>query len=299
MSKNGKRIFKNFDPYITSPFGYRVSPINNTSEFHEAVDYGTNNQKLPQYSISNGKVLSIGTDTYGGKFVYVKYEDLGYVGLYYHLDEIKVKVNQQVDTNTIIGITGATGLATGIHLHFGWFKISEFNKSYYDRKWENFEEYEFNDEVKKLILPVKKDTNKYQIEVIIPNLRVRESANGKILGLLTPGYYNVYNKKRAGDYDWYQIGENRWCAYQNDWIKRYPIFNIGDVVFSLENLTLSSTAGYSNSVFSNLKKGIKCKVYKYHDKNGLYMALMDLNNKVLSPAAWTKEFDLFEKENFS
>lgn len=39
--------------------------------------------------------------------------------LHYHLDSIKVKLGQKVTEETIIGYTGKTGMATGIHLHLG------------------------------------------------------------------------------------------------------------------------------------------------------------------------------------
>lgn len=292
MSKNGKRIFKIFDHYVTSPFGSRISPINGSLEFHEAVDYGTNNQKLNQYAIGNGKVLAAGTDSLGGKFVYIEYPSLGYVGLHYHLDKIKVKAGDFVDSETIVGLTGKTGMATGIHLHYGWFKKSEYNKSYYQRKWENFEEYIFDN---KLGNTVSKDENRYQIEVLIDNLRGRLNPNGQILGLLKKGRYNVLDVKFAGNYIWYKIDNDLWCAYSDEWIKRYPNFEVGDLIYSLKDVTLSSTAGYSNSVYSKISKGTKVIVNSFHYKNGKYMSLKDRNGKVLSPAAWTKEFELFEK----
>lgn len=39
--------------------------------------------------------------------------------LHYHLDSIKVTNGQQVSKGTLIGYTGKTGKATGIHLHLG------------------------------------------------------------------------------------------------------------------------------------------------------------------------------------
>lgn len=124
MSKLSDLIFHGKDNYITSPFGKRAvlsTSKGNTSSFHNGVDYGTNNLKIAQYAIENGVILSCGTDYgYGGaKYVWVKYPRLGVKMLHYHLDSIKVKAGQTVNENTILGYTGKTGRATGIHLHLG------------------------------------------------------------------------------------------------------------------------------------------------------------------------------------
>lgn len=144
MSKLSNMIFKGKKNYITSPFGYRdviSTSKGNTSSFHNGVDYGTDGVKLPQYPIEDGVIISCGTDVnYGGaKFVWVKYPRLGVKMLHYHLDSIKVKPGQTVDEDTILGYTGKTGKATGIHLHLGLKLLSGggyidpeewFNKNY-------------------------------------------------------------------------------------------------------------------------------------------------------------------------
>ena len=122
-------IFHSTEPYITSPFGYRKSfstSAGATSSFHSGVDYGTNGKKLSQYAIEDGTVISCGRDrAYGGaKYVWVKYPRLGVKMLHYHLDTIKVKAGQAVGKNTVLGTTGATGRATGIHLHLGVKRLS-------------------------------------------------------------------------------------------------------------------------------------------------------------------------------
>lgn len=143
MSKNGKLIFKNFDPVITSAFGYRIHPISKIQQFHQGVDYGTNGNKLAQYALEDGVVTGCGTDNTGSKYVYVKYPRLGKTALHYHLDSYKVYNNQKVNANTIIGYTGSTGNSTGIHLHFGWFPTEDRNKDWNNKRWEDFEKYEF------------------------------------------------------------------------------------------------------------------------------------------------------------
>lgn len=143
MSKNGKLIFKTFDPSITSPFGYRIHPIDKVRKFHQGVDYGTNGVKVAQYAIEDGVVTGCGTDSTGAKYVYVKYPRLNKTGLHYHLDRYCVSNGQNVNSNTIIGYTGATGRVTGIHLHFGWFPTEDRNKSWNEKRWEDFEAYNY------------------------------------------------------------------------------------------------------------------------------------------------------------
>lgn len=70
----------------------------------------------------------------------------------------------------------------------------------------------------------------------------------------------------------------------------------GSIIYPIEDLITTSTAGYANSATATLKKGTKCKVMKYHDKNGLYMALGDAQGVYFS-CAWTKEFNKFSIEN--
>lgn len=122
MSKISNLIFHNAKHTMSSPCGKRKSiptSAGNTETFHNGTDYATYGAKLAQYAIEDGVILSCGTDwVYGGaKYVWVKYPRLGVKMLHYHLDSIKVKKGQKVTKNTILGYTGKTGKATGIHLH--------------------------------------------------------------------------------------------------------------------------------------------------------------------------------------
>lgn len=124
MSELSNLIFHNSKNYISSAYGYR-KPIKTsageTSSFHNGVDYATYGIKSAQYAIEDGKVISVGCDNaYGGAlFVWVKYPRLGIKLLHYHLDRYCVYAGQKINKNTIIGYTGKTGRATGIHLHLG------------------------------------------------------------------------------------------------------------------------------------------------------------------------------------
>ena len=124
MSELSILIFHSGSHYISSPFGYRnvlSTSAGATAPFHNGVDYATYGKKLKQYALEDGVVLSCGIDTaYGGaKYVWVKYPRLGIKCLHYHLDSIKVKAGQKVTSSTVLGTTGKTGKATGIHLHLG------------------------------------------------------------------------------------------------------------------------------------------------------------------------------------
>lgn len=124
MSELSNLIFHEKKHYLSSPYGPRKSMNTSkgkTSSFHDGVDYATYSVKLPQYPVTDGVVLSCGTDwAYGGaKYVWVSYPDIGVKMLHYHLDSISVKKGQAVNKNTVLGYTGKTGRATGIHLHLG------------------------------------------------------------------------------------------------------------------------------------------------------------------------------------
>ncbi len=221
MSKNGKLLFRNYDPYITSPYGYRTSPINGTRAFHAGVDYGTNGKNIETFGISDGVVTGTGFQKALGNFVYVNYPSLNHGALYQHLDSIKVKKGDKVTKDTVIGITGATGEVTGIHLHFGWFPSSDINKDWHSKNFEDYEKYVFPVEAKIIGNPVLRDTSKDQIEVIIDNLYVRDNPNGNILGYIKEGFYDILDSKFRGNYTWYKIGEGYWIAYNEGYDKLY------------------------------------------------------------------------------
>lgn len=141
MSKNSDKLFRGAYHYVTSPFGWRNDPITGEHKFHNGVDYGTKAKNHPQYALEEGVVVGCGTDSTGAKYVYVRYDRLGYIGLHLHLDSISVKKGQSVNAESIVGTTGKTGRTTGIHLHYGWFKIAEWVKPFASRIWENFETY--------------------------------------------------------------------------------------------------------------------------------------------------------------
>lgn len=127
MSVVSDLIFHNAKHYVTSTFGKRASITTsngNTASFHSGTDYGTNGKKIAQYAIEDGEVSAATKAKDGALYVWVKYPRLGVKMLHYHLDSINVKKGQKVDKNTLLGCTGKTGKATGVHLHLGIKRLS-------------------------------------------------------------------------------------------------------------------------------------------------------------------------------
>ena len=99
---------------IVAPFGVRWEADGPT--IHRGVDIvvptGT-----PVYAMSNGNVSFAGTMTDFGLVVLVDHRD-GISTLYAHLSEILVVEGQAVTRDESLGLSGASGNATGPHLHF-------------------------------------------------------------------------------------------------------------------------------------------------------------------------------------
>ena len=62
--------------------------------------------------------------------------------------------------------------------------------------------------------PVERDTEENQVKIDITNLRARSysSTNGKVMGYVNPGIYNVRATRQADGYTWYMIEQGMWCA---------------------------------------------------------------------------------------
>ena len=122
---------------ISSGFGYRSFD----SAFHPGIDIAGNNEGTPEYASAAGRVAAI---TYrsscGGNMVYLHVTVNGkrYTVQYAHMLEIKVKLNQMVTTDTIVGTVGGystskyysgsyDSCAYGAHLHYGvangWYHV--------------------------------------------------------------------------------------------------------------------------------------------------------------------------------
>lgn len=111
---------------ITSPFGMRLHPITKTEKLHEGVDLASSKPMTAICAFADGEVIGIRDSVAGysekqtgGNYVYIRHNE-HFVTKYYHLSRgsVSVKRGDKISAGTRIGIMGATGMATGVHLHF-------------------------------------------------------------------------------------------------------------------------------------------------------------------------------------
>ena len=101
---------------VTSGFKMRFHPILQTWRAHLGVDYGAATG-TPVRTVGDGVVEFAGVQNGFGNVVMVKHNG-SHTTVYAHLSRIHVKRGQSVSQGHNIGLVGATGWATGPHLHF-------------------------------------------------------------------------------------------------------------------------------------------------------------------------------------
>lgn len=100
----------------SSGFGFRVHPIQQSVKFHYGTDVAADSGTEID-AFADGTVLAAGEDEGYGKYVKIDHGD-GFVTLYGHCSELLVSAGGRVSAGQAIARVGATGLATGPHLHF-------------------------------------------------------------------------------------------------------------------------------------------------------------------------------------
>jgi murein DD-endopeptidase MepM/ murein hydrolase activator NlpD len=101
---------------ISSGFAMRMHPILQTWRQHRGVDYAAP-KGTPVRTVGDGTVDFAGWQSGYGNVVRVQHGG-GRATLYAHLSRIDVKRGQRIEQGQRIGAVGATGWATGPHLHF-------------------------------------------------------------------------------------------------------------------------------------------------------------------------------------
>lgn len=101
---------------MTSKFGTRVDPFNKRKAYHSGIDYG-GGMGVPIHATGKGKVTKAGWNGGYGRFIEIKHGN-GLSTRYAHLNKIKVKKGQVVNSGDVIGLMGSSGRSTGPHLHY-------------------------------------------------------------------------------------------------------------------------------------------------------------------------------------
>ncbi|MCL1902418.1 MAG: M23 family metallopeptidase [Alphaproteobacteria bacterium] len=103
------------DVRISGVYGSRRVFNGEPKSPHKGVDWAAI-RGTPVYPFANGVVILTGDHYMSGKIVIVSHGHW-ITTTYIHMDEIKVKIGDKVNGDTILGLVGGTGRSSGPHLH--------------------------------------------------------------------------------------------------------------------------------------------------------------------------------------
>lgn len=96
-------------------YGWRIHPITGTRRFHTGVDVGGT---YPVTAAADGTVVHVGWNPRGGGHtVVINHGDI-HTAYFHGREATKLKRGERVKAGQFIYTSGATGVATGPHLHF-------------------------------------------------------------------------------------------------------------------------------------------------------------------------------------
>jgi murein DD-endopeptidase MepM/ murein hydrolase activator NlpD len=102
--------------WVTGWFGNRSDPFTGEAGFHQGIDISLDKGQ-PVYATADGVVETASYTGDYGNLIVVRH-DFGLSTRYGHLSRYAVKEGQEVTRGQVIGYIGATGRATGAHLHY-------------------------------------------------------------------------------------------------------------------------------------------------------------------------------------
>ncbi|PLX65897.1 MAG: peptidase M23 [Denitrovibrio sp.] len=102
--------------WISSGFGYRISPFTGRRVFHEGLDIATK-YNVPVQAAAKGIVVYSGRKAGYGKTIIIDH-GYGYITKYGHNNKLTVKAGDKVSKGDVIAKVGSTGRSTGPHVHY-------------------------------------------------------------------------------------------------------------------------------------------------------------------------------------
>ncbi|QBF25415.1 M23 family metallopeptidase [Pseudomonas tructae] len=101
---------------LSSKFGVRRFFNGEERNPHAGLDFAVP-AGTPIKTPANGKVILIGNYFFNGNTVFVDHGQ-GFISMFCHMSKIDVKPGQQLSRGAVVGRVGATGRATGPHMHW-------------------------------------------------------------------------------------------------------------------------------------------------------------------------------------
>jgi murein DD-endopeptidase MepM/ murein hydrolase activator NlpD len=110
-------FYKPLDNSITTDFGVKRIMNKKQVSFHKGIDIrGKTGDKV--CAINKGRIVLAQNLFFGGNTIIIDHGQ-GIYSIYMHLSKINISKGEIVKKGQLIGLVGATGRATGPHLHFG------------------------------------------------------------------------------------------------------------------------------------------------------------------------------------
>jgi murein DD-endopeptidase MepM/ murein hydrolase activator NlpD len=102
--------------WLSATFGEREDPFTGSEEFHTGIDLSTEKGQ-PVVATAAGRIESAGANGAYGNMIVIDH-GFGLKTRYAHLSGFAVRPGDKVERDKVIGFVGATGRATGPHLHY-------------------------------------------------------------------------------------------------------------------------------------------------------------------------------------
>ena len=102
--------------WISASYGYRSDPFTGERDFHSAVDISTRKGQ-PVIATATGRIASAARSGAYGNLIEIDH-GFNLTTRYGHLSEFAVGEGATVERGDVIGYVGATGRATGYHVHY-------------------------------------------------------------------------------------------------------------------------------------------------------------------------------------
>ena len=104
------------DGWLSGMYGYRPDPFTGQRDFHPGIDISTRRGQ-PVYSTATGRISTASHNGSYGNLVEIDH-GFGLTTRYGHLSAFAVSKDDTVRRGEVIGYAGATGRATGYHVHY-------------------------------------------------------------------------------------------------------------------------------------------------------------------------------------